>query len=55
MAYSWKRKLADYFADHPSVNKQALAIYQSLEEVNRLINPPENEHTKKRNQNTKNH
>ena len=55
MSYSWKRKLADYFADHPSVNKQALAIYQSLEEVNRLINPPETEHTKKETKNTKQH
>lgn len=53
MSCSWKRKLADYFADHPSVNQQALTIYHSLQEVIRLINPSENEHTKKRNHNKK--
>lgn len=49
MSYSFKRRLADYFADHPSVNCKALCIYHSLQEVIRLINPPENEHTKRRN------
>ena len=50
MAYSFKRKMADYVSDHPSMNRQALIIYQSLQEILRLINPPKNEHTKKRNQ-----
>ncbi|MBP3570051.1 MAG: hypothetical protein J6K04_12920 [Lachnospiraceae bacterium] len=49
MSYPWKRRLADYFADHPKVNCKALCLYQSLQEVIRLINPPENEHTKRRN------
>ena len=49
MSYPFKRRIADYFADHPSVNCKALCIYQSLQEVIRLINPPGNEHTKKRN------
>ncbi len=49
MSCSFKRKIADYFCDHPSLNRQALTMYQSLQEVIRLINPPENEHTKKRN------
>ena len=53
MAYSFKRRMADYISDHPSMNRQALIIYQSLQEILRLINPPKNEHTKKRNQNTK--
>ncbi len=51
MKYSWKHKLADYFCDHPALNKEALCIYRSLQEVIRLINPPEMEHTKKRNKN----
>ena len=49
MSYSMKRRLADYFADHPALNCKALCIYQSLQEVIRLINPPENVHTKRRN------
>ena len=53
MAYSFKRRMADYVSDHPNMNRQALIIYQSLQEVLRLINPQENEHTKKRNQNKK--
>ncbi len=48
MSYSLKRRLADYFWDHPKMNCKALCIYQSLQEVIRLINPPENEHTKRR-------
>ena len=47
MAYSFKRRMADYISDHPSMNRQALIIYQSLQEILRLINPPKNEHTKK--------
>ena len=53
MAYSLKRKMSDYVSDHPSMNRQALIIYQSLQEVLRLINPPKNEHTKNRTQNKK--
>ena len=53
MAYSFKRRMADYVSDHPNTNRQALTIYKSLQEVLRLINPPKNEHTKQRNQNTK--
>jgi len=49
MSYSMKRRLADYFADRPALNNKALCIYRSLQEVIRLINPPENEHTKRRN------
>ena len=49
MSYPFKRRLADFFADRPGLNRQALCIYQSLQEVIRLINPPENEHTKRRN------
>ena len=49
MSYSLKRRLADYFADRPALNCKALCIYRSLQEVIRLINPPENAHTKKRN------
>ena len=48
MSYPLKRRLADYFADHPALNCKALCIYQSLQEVIRLINPPEIEHTKRR-------
>ena len=47
MAYPFKRRMADYVSDHPSMNRQALIIYQSLQEILRLINPPKNEHTKK--------
>lgn len=50
MFYSFKRRLADFFADRPALNCKALHIYQSLQEVIRLINPPETEHTKRRNQ-----
>lgn len=50
MSYSLKRRLADYFSDHPAMNRKALCLYHSLQEVNRLINPPQMEHTKKRNQ-----
>ena len=53
MAYSLKHKIANYVSDHPSMNRQALIMYQSLQEVLRLINPPKKEHTKKGNQNTK--
>ena len=49
MSYSMKRRLADFFADRPKLNCKALWIYQSLQEVIRLINPPEIEHTKRRN------
>ena len=49
MSYSLKRRLADYFADRPVLNCRALCIYQSLQEVIRMINPPENVHTKRRN------
>lgn len=49
MSYHFKRRLADFFADHPALNCRALRIYQSLQEVIRLINPPENEHTKRKN------
>ena len=49
MSYPLKRRLADFFADRPSLNCKALCIYQSLQEVIRLINPPESEHTKRRN------
>lgn len=53
MSYSLKRRIADYFADHPAVNCKALCIYRSLEEVIRLINPPEMEHTMKRKHKTR--
>ena len=53
MAYSLKHKIANYVCDHPNMNRQALIMYQSLQEVLRLINPQKNEHTKKRKQNTK--
>ena len=49
MSYPLKRRLADYFADRPVLNCRALCLYQSLQEVLRLINPPKNAHTKKRN------
>ena len=49
MSYSFKRRLADFFSDRPALNCKALCIYRSLQEVIRLISPPENEHTKKRN------
>lgn len=48
MSYPLKRRLADYFSDRPSLNCKALCIYQSFQEVLRLINPPETEHTKKK-------
>ena len=48
MSRSIKRKLADFFADRPALNCKALCIYQSLQEVIRLINPPENAHTKRK-------
>lgn len=48
MSYPFKRRVADFFADRPSLNCTVLCIYQSLQEIIRLINPPENEHTKKR-------
>ena len=48
MSYPLKRRLADYFSDHPAINRRALIFYRSLQEVNRLINPPKKEHTKKR-------
>lgn len=51
MSYPFKRRLADFFADRPALNCKALCIYQSLQEVIRLINPPETEHTKRRNKN----
>ena len=53
MAHSLKHKIANYVCDHPNINRQALIMYQSFQEVLRLINPPKNEHTKKGNQNTK--
>ena len=53
MSYSLKRRLADYVCDHPSLNRKAICLYHSLQEVIRLINPPEIEHTKKRKQCTK--
>ena len=49
MSYPLKRRLADFFADRPALNCRALCIYQSLQEVIRLINPPETVHTKRRN------
>ena len=49
MSYPLKRRLADFFLDRPSLNCKALCIYHSLQEVFKLINPPENEHTKRRN------
>ena len=49
MSYPLKRRLADFFSDHPGINRKALSFYKSLQEVNRLINPPEFDHTKKRN------
>lgn len=49
MSYSFKRRLADFFADRPALNCKALCIYRSLQEVIRLINPPEIEHTKRKN------
>ena len=51
MSYSFKHRMADYISDHPSMNRQALTIYQSLQEILRLINPPKKEHTKNRNSN----
>lgn len=53
MSYSLKRRLADFVCDHPALNRNALCLYQSFQEVLRLINPPEIEHTKKRKQNKK--
>jgi len=50
MSYPLKRRIADCFSDHPALNRKALCFYHSLQEVNRLINPPELTHTKKRNQ-----
>ena len=49
MSYPIKRRLADFFSDQPKLNCKALCIYQSLQEVLRLINPPEIGHTKRRN------
>lgn len=49
MSYPIKRRLADFFADRPALNCRILCIYQSLQEVIRLINPPETVHTKRRN------
>ena len=49
MSYPFKRRIADFFADHPALNCKALCLYRSLQEVIRLINPPEIEHTKRRN------
>ena len=49
MSYPFKRRVADFFADRPALNYRALCIYQSLQEVLRLINPPETVHTKRRN------
>ena len=51
MSYPIKRRIADFCADHPDLNRKALCFYQSLMEVNRLINPPQTAHTKKRNKN----
>lgn len=48
MSYPLKRRMADFFADRPALNCKALCIYRSLQEVIRLINPPEIEHTKRR-------
>ena len=48
MSYPLKRRLADFFADRPALNCKALCIYQSLQEVIRLINSPVNEHTKRK-------
>ena len=52
MSHALKRKLANYFADHPAINCKALCIYHSLQEVLQLISPPEMEHTKRRNKNS---
>ena len=49
MSRHLKRRLADFLSDRPALNCKALCIYQSLQEVVRLINPPETEHTKRRN------
>lgn len=49
MGYPLKRRVADFFCDHPSINRRVLCIYHSLQEVNQLINPPQTEHTRKRN------
>ena len=49
MSYPLKRRFADFFADRPALNCRALCIYRSLQEVVRLINPPETVHTKRRN------
>lgn len=49
MSYPLKRRVADFFADRPVLNRRALCCYQSLQEVLRLINPPETVHTKRRN------
>ena len=49
MSYPFKRRLADFFADRPALNCKALCIYRSLQEVIRLINTPEIEHTKRKN------
>lgn len=48
MSYPLKRRLADFFSDRPALNFKVLCFYQSLQEVIRLINPPENEHTIRR-------
>jgi len=48
MGYPLKRRLADCVADHPALCRKVLCFYRSLQEVNRLINPPEKGHTKKR-------
>ena len=53
MSYSWKHRLADCFAAHPVVNRKALLLYKSLQEVLQLINPDEKAHTKKRNHHSK--
>lgn len=48
MPYPLKRRISDCFSDHPELNRKALCFYRSLQEVNRLINPPQTEHTKKK-------
>jgi len=55
MSYSLKRRLADFVCDHPTLNRKALCLYQSLQEIICLINPAENEHTNKRKHCTKKH
>lgn len=50
MSYPLKRRIADFFADRPALNCKALCIYHSIQEVIRLINPPEFDHTKRRKQ-----